>query len=202
MRWLIDVIVAVVIFAVGVGLWATMRADNNIEQRRDQTKSAVHTLSREVRIRSATGATIINGRGWPLTINHKWFDESIPRNELITGSRPWIDVAPIEHANLIHPIVRIVADRTTAEFWYNPGNGVVRARVPANLPDAEATSLYNSVNGAQLSSIFSDFFTEGEARRLIKNGPGPEAVLADAAEDHDPNHFDPDDLDPTASQKD
>jgi hypothetical protein len=38
-------------------------------------------------------------------------------------------------------------------FWYNPALGVVRARVPRTLSDAEALELYNEVNGTRLQEL-------------------------------------------------
>jgi hypothetical protein len=45
-------------------------------------------------------------------------------------------------------------DRSIAAFWYNPANGVVRARVPVTISDQRATELYNRINGVFLTSIF------------------------------------------------
>jgi hypothetical protein len=44
-------------------------------------------------------------------------------------------------------------DNSVASFWYNPYQGVIRARVPIVISDRKA--LYNSVNRTRLDSIYS-----------------------------------------------
>ena len=41
-----------------------------------------------------------------------------------------------------------------AQFWYNPRHGVIRARVPMAMSDAETLAIYNQVNGSNLQSLF------------------------------------------------
>lgn len=72
----------------------------------------------------------------------------------MTPDRPWLEVAPAADADLLHPRVRVTIDEGLAAFWYNPFQGVVRARVPVLVSDTDATALYNRVNGTSLSSIF------------------------------------------------
>jgi hypothetical protein len=50
----------------------------------------------------------------------------------------------------------MAASRSTAKFWYNPHQGIVRARVSSEMSESEALSLYNEVNGCNLSGLFVD----------------------------------------------
>ena len=77
-------------------------------------------------------------------------------NDLVTPERPWLEVAPASQKDLDHPPVRMTITDEIAAFWYNPGTGIVRARVPVTVSDRRATELYNSINGTTLVSIFAD----------------------------------------------
>ncbi|RMD62322.1 MAG: hypothetical protein D6824_06910 [Planctomycetota bacterium] len=66
--------------------------------------------------------------------------------------------------------MRVAVDESVASFWYNPGTGAVRARVPATVSDQRAVELYNRVNNTSLRSIF-----EGAA--------APQRPVADAVHD-------------------
>jgi hypothetical protein len=47
-------------------------------------------------------------------------------------------------------------------FWYNPALGIVRARVPRTLSDADAIDTYNRVNGTAIRSLVE--FAQAEDR--------------------------------------
>jgi len=47
-----------------------------------------------------------------------------------------------------------------AMFWYNPARGVIRARVPRTLSDADAVALYNDVNRTKVVELSSIAITE------------------------------------------
>jgi hypothetical protein len=64
-----------------------------------------------------------------------------------------VEVASEEEAGLVHPTVRIALDEKSAAFWYNPYQGVVRARVPVEMTDEAATALYNTINRTNIASI-------------------------------------------------
>jgi hypothetical protein len=67
---------------------------------------------------------------------------------------------------MLHPPVRLTLDDRMASFWYNPYQGVVRARVPVQVNDDAALELYNRINGCSLLSIFD----RGEGREIL-GGP-------------------------------
>jgi len=89
-----------------------------------------------------------------VTIDPAWFQEAAPGNPLLDEDRPWVEVAGTSQADLLHPPVRMAVEKSIAAFWYNPYQGVVRARVPVMVSDDKATELYNRVNGTGMSSIF------------------------------------------------
>ena len=125
------------------------------EQSIQATIDALDRIDREIRVRAAMGTVEVNGRGWPYTIDPAWFNDDPPLNRLVGGPRPWIEVASNEEAELDHPRVRSTIDASTAGFWYNPGKGIVRARIGLMLSDESGLRLYNRINHSALSTLIA-----------------------------------------------
>ena len=156
MRIVLNTLALVLIAAIAAGAVWQHRTRQEEQSRIDSARTSVRLLQRTVTVQSGLGTAEVNGRGWPVTIDPQWFQGAAPWNELVTRDRPWVEVAPPEHAELEHPLVRMTINRDVAAFWYNPGNGIVRARAPVTVSDRLATELYNTVNGTALKSIFED----------------------------------------------
>lgn len=134
-------------------LWhrqATAREDQLVREAR----SAVEDIRRSIKYRAATEDPTVNQVGWPVTIDPSWFGGKVPMNPLLTRDRPWVEVASSDEAKLTDPPIRQVLTDGIASFWYNPSNGIVRARVGAAVSDAKALELYNQINGTTLRSLF------------------------------------------------
>jgi hypothetical protein len=116
---------------------------------------ARRAIEREIRIRAATGDATLNERGWPDTIVPDWFGRKVPRNPFVGADHPWLEVATDADANLIDPPIRQALTRDVAGFWYNPNNGVLRARVGPRVTDADAIDLYNRLNAANVATLFA-----------------------------------------------
>ncbi len=153
MRWIRDITLLLILIGVAGGLvwWQTTRREE--QARIDKTTADTQRLEREVRFRAATKASGLNSRGWPITIDPGWFETDPPHNLVVSEERPWVEIASEEEAGLQHPRDRMTLDEKLAAFWYNPYQGVVRARVPVSTTDAEATSLYNTINRTMIASI-------------------------------------------------
>ena len=153
MRWIRDITLLLILIGIAGALvwWQTTRREE--QARIDKTTADTQRLEREVRFRSATKACELNARGWPITVDPAWFETDPPHNQVVSEDRPWVEIASEEEAGLQHPRDRLTLDEKLAAFWYNPYQGVVRARVPVSMTDAEATSLYNTINRTMISSI-------------------------------------------------
>ncbi len=117
------------------------------------TMAALERMHREIRVRAGKGEVEVNGRGWPMRVEAAWFGASPPRNALVTPHRPWLEIASPEEADRLHPAVRQAVTDRVAAFWYNPGQGVIRARVGVMVSDAAALEAYNRVNGSGLDGL-------------------------------------------------
>ncbi len=151
-------LIAALTFCAGVlivGGWQYQRF--TCAGRASELRSAVVRLKREIDRRAAMVETVKSPEGWPQRVDPEWFGTDPPRNRWIVGERPWVEVASGDQSHLQDPIIRAVDERAgadLAEFWYNPANGNVRARVPSGASDRETLALYNKVNAAALESLF------------------------------------------------
>jgi len=161
MKRLLDITLLVLVLSVGIGAVMWSRAGRDEQAAINSTRGSIGQIEREIRLRAGTGGAELNPRGWPMSIDPEWFNGSAPRNLLLSEDHPWMEIAPPADALLEHPRVRIAIDRSTASFWYNPANGIVRARTPAGVSDKRTTEVYNFVNSSSLASIFGDLGAPG-----------------------------------------
>ncbi|MEO1008805.1 MAG: hypothetical protein AAFX79_09565 [Planctomycetota bacterium] len=159
MRRIVDALamgLCVVVLVLALVGWA--RTDTTAT-RSAQTLLALDRFHTVLKLQANTPGVEVNGRGWPITVEAWWFGKEPPRNQLLSGDRPWVEIAPIEHADRMHPDDPVAFDEDgvkPASFWYNPYRGVVRARVAPQI-NAEATLLlYNEVNDVALVSLSRD----------------------------------------------
>ncbi|GAB4553247.1 MAG: hypothetical protein Tsb0013_15670 [Phycisphaerales bacterium] len=147
--------IMVLVLLVGSG-WVVMHAHTrraDQQQMEQRTIGAIRAIQSEIKVIAGTEGAELNGRGWPVTIDPAWFEGQTPANAMLKGARPWLEVAAPDQADLMHPVVRQAVDRSTPAFWYNPGNGVVRARVPVMISDKAAIEAYNRINGSTITSL-------------------------------------------------
>lgn len=154
MRWFLDAIGLLTAVGLLLGVLAYQRAKERKEAVVERATCEVRRLGLEIKYRAASRIGVLNGRGWPVTVDPGWFGTDPPRNDLLAGARPWLEVATIDEAGLEHPPVRMAIREDMAAFWYNPYQGLVRARVPVLVSDADSLALYNRLNGCGLVSIF------------------------------------------------
>lgn len=153
MRWIRDIALLVLLIGLGSGVVWWQQEKREEQAKLDKTTADTQRLEREVRFRAATKTGELNARGWPVTVDPAWFELDPPQNLVVSEDRPWVEIAGEEEAGLLHPLVRMTLDEHKAAFWYNPYQGVVRARVPISMTDDQATAMYNAVNRVSISSI-------------------------------------------------
>lgn len=154
MRWVRDLALIMILAALAGGAVIYSRMERDQEQLVQQAAAEVRRLETEIKYRAATNAVELNARGWPVTIDPMWFDGRPPLNRLVSTDRPWLEVSGPEQAGLSHPTIRFALEPTQASFWYNPYQGIVRARVPVMVSDAKALDLYNRINACHITSLF------------------------------------------------
>lgn len=154
MRRFVDLVA--VLAAVGlIGGLLYLRSEQTREDRvAAQASQELRRFDLAIKLRAITGdGEQLNTRRWPMSVDAEWFDTP-PRNPLLSPDRPWVEVAPPDQAHLTDPPVRLAMDSSLASFWYNPYQGVIRARVPLAINDSRSLELYNRVNGTSLRDIY------------------------------------------------
>lgn len=167
MRWR-DLLTVLGLALAIAGAAAIQRARGREQAEFNRLAAELNRLSLEISFRSVTGHAVErNEFGWPTTASPEWFEAGeAPVNVMADPGAPWIEIAGPEDLGLDHPRVRMLVNDQTAGFWYNPGTGVVRARVPVMVSDDAALELYNRLNASELTSIF-----DGAGERLSRSTP-------------------------------
>ncbi|MCK4874162.1 MAG: hypothetical protein KAS72_15675 [Phycisphaerales bacterium] len=147
MRLVIDTLVALMLAGLLGGLVLHDRQAEQSDEDLHLLRSELRRIEQQVAYHTAVVDVPMTGRGFPTTIDPEWFGGLLPKNTLVRDDRPWLELATAEQADLAHPPIRVLLDQTYASFWYNPYQGVVRARVPADVSDEKALGDYNSANG-------------------------------------------------------
>jgi hypothetical protein len=156
MRLLIDSLVAMMLAALLGAIVLSNRSEQDWYRDVETATVDLHRLQREVYLQAALAEVPLTDRGFPVTVDPEWFEGGLPRNPLLGPDHPWLEVASSGQQNLMHPPQRMAGDRTIAKFWYNPYQGVVRARVSSEMSEQEALALYNQINGCRLPSLFAE----------------------------------------------
>jgi type II secretory pathway component PulJ len=156
MRILIDGMIAVMVLAILAGMTWHSNATRAQNQQRELTRAEVRRFQQQIALQSALAQVERNERGYPGRVEPNWFQGKLPVNPLVDVDHPWLEIAGPEQKGLTHPPQRVAASPVLAKFWYNPSNGIVRARVPSSLSDAGALELYNFINDANLTDLFGE----------------------------------------------
>lgn len=153
MRRVVDLVGVLIVAGIAVGYSAHTRQSDTEFEHLEKTRAAVERLKGEVVIRSQSGQADVNPRGWSATVVPAWFGGELPKNTLLSEDRPWVEVAPVEHAHWEHPKAVFDVSGHDAAFWYNPALGIVRARVPMMPTDKRTIDAYNRVNNTSVGSL-------------------------------------------------
>lgn len=154
MRRIVDFFAILTLVGLGAAIFYTQKDRYQQQVAIEQVTQAVRMFDLKIKYHAATEGAQLTARGWPVTIDPAWFEGAVPRNPLVSGDRPWLEIAGPEDAELQHPRLRMAVNATLASFWYNPYNGSLRARAPVTASDQEALEIYNTVNRTNLTTIF------------------------------------------------
>lgn len=156
MRFVVNVLIALMLLGILTGVVVMRDIQHQHQAALDQAQHDLRRLQREVMLQASLRQVEMSETGYPLTIDPAWFEDNLPRNDLIGPAHPWVEIAHEDHRRLDHPTVKIAAEKDVARFWYNPYTGRVRARVPTATSDATALKTYNYINNVNLNSLFDD----------------------------------------------
>ncbi|MBX3373275.1 MAG: hypothetical protein KF817_05520 [Phycisphaeraceae bacterium] len=163
MRFLQALLIVVMVGGIVVLMHDSRRRDALFDADVRETRDAVVQLQRLLALHEVLEqqghADRAVDRPVATTIDPEWFrrlqlGDAPPRNALLDGRRPWIEIAADTNRSLEHPPRPIATSESDAAFWYNPYRGIVRARVPAALSEPEALDAYNTINGTTVHSLF------------------------------------------------
>ncbi len=155
MRILLNILIALTLIGIGVVVVMSRQADGVKQDQIKSTKEEVRRFQRQITLQSTLADIELTSEGFPVTIDPLWFDGHLPANTLLEVGRPWVQIAGLDERASLHPIDLAARDAAAAQFWYSPYKGIVRARVPADISDKRALTIYNQVNGSRLADMFS-----------------------------------------------
>lgn len=155
MRLILDSLMAVALAALLWGILHTQQVEKQHERDVETVRANVRLIQQQIMLQAALERVARNEYGFPITIDPEWFGDMVPLNPLVGAGHDWMEIATADEARLAHPDVRTADDPSLSCFWYNPVNGIVRARVPHGVSDEKALALYNFVNGCNLPSLFA-----------------------------------------------
>lgn len=154
MRLLIDSLIAMMLLGIlaAVLLYHRERTQD-LEQLR-RTHQALAQLQEQALYRSALGEEAVERSpiGFPVRIEPAWFSNKLPHNALVSGDRPWLDIAPPGDMS-DQPPDPIILGPDQAAFWYNPNRGIFRARVMPQVSEQSTLELYNQANNTAMPSL-------------------------------------------------
>lgn len=145
---LIEVLIVVIILGILAAIVVPQFSNASQQSVRSTLQSTLDVLDNRVELarqKSTTGE-------YPATIDSAWFASGIgPRHpENVFG------VAGIEIESAVgksHPANKVLKAGIGGAFWYNPAEGIVRARVADQGSSAATQSFYNEVNDSNEASL-------------------------------------------------
>lgn len=156
MRLFMDSMVALMLAAILAVVVLYNRSTNDAMAQREFARAEVRRFTQQIALQTALSQVQRNERGYPASVDVEWFAGKLPANPLLDIDHPWLEVAGAEQHDLLHPPERSAGSAVLAKFWYNPSNGLVRARVPTGLSDAATLQMYNFINDCELPELFAD----------------------------------------------
>ncbi|WP_432798597.1 hypothetical protein [Poriferisphaera sp. WC338] len=176
MRLLIDTLIAVMLAMILVGVLFYHRGKSESGAQLEQVREALVRLRVAAVYHGGLKEAPLSRAGYVITVSPSWFEEGMPRNELLSADHPWIDVAP-EGDMSDQPPDPVCVKKSQAGFWYNPNRGIFRARVPAGVTSEVTLVMYNRVNDCALPTLPA-YIDEARGPVALKALPEAEAYAS------------------------
>ena len=155
MRWTLNILTVLMVLGLAAFIMIQHESGASYKHQQEAARKATYRLHQEITLQATLMQKNSSGFHYPDTIDPKWFPSGVPQNPLLTGPHPWISICSVEDRLLDHPRNPLAADSQTAQFWYNPYRGLIRARIPADLNEADALALYNFINECARPALFA-----------------------------------------------
>lgn len=161
MRFLVDSLIAILLVATLALVLVHYRQAARLQGQQQQVLEALDQLHEQAAYHGAlqqaheAGPTPGRRSGLSFEPRPDWFGSVLPVNSLVPMTQPWMDLAPHGDRQL-HPPDPVLEDSVQGGFWYNPLEGVFRARVPRQATDRQTLDLYNRINGTALAALPAD----------------------------------------------
>jgi len=156
MRPLIDSMIVLMLICLTVGAVVYQESTRRQARNREVVREGLFEFQEQVTLHGAIDLGVDRDAGqYPPHLEPHWFQWGAPQNPLVSSGRPWMDIAPQEDFS-DQPPDPLATSNLQAAFWYNPHNGVVRARVPRQVSERLTLELYNQVNQTALSVLPDD----------------------------------------------
>jgi len=152
MRLLVNTLIVVMALAIVAAAGLHYVQQRRLEADIGYVRRALDELHQQARYHKALDDANEPTLTYPRRPRAHWFDQTLPSNAMVARAQPWIDIAP-ERDAAAHPPDPVIAHSNQAGFWYNPSNGIFRARVPRRPTRAEMLRLYNRLNGTSLTRL-------------------------------------------------
>lgn len=179
-RLLVNSLMALLLIGVLASVLLYQRERQNNQRRHDTVHLALSRLRDKALLFGALDFDVHdpNGNAYPLEVSPTWFrEEGLPMNVMVPGWQPWIDLAPAGDLS-DQPPDPVITRSDQAGFWYNPNNGVFRARVVPQHSDRATLDLYNELNNTSLAAIVE---ANDEARQPQPLFPTPAFSESDSS---------------------
>jgi prepilin-type N-terminal cleavage/methylation domain-containing protein len=139
---LIEVLIVVIILGILAAIVVPHFSDASHDAIEATLRSTVASVDRQVKYRRAKSPI----GSYPETIDSSWFAGGLPGHPENSFGVPLIEIDAT--AGRIHPVDKVLDADAAGAFWYNPTEGVFRARVTDQGSSAKTLEFYTSVNGS------------------------------------------------------
>lgn len=151
-RLIVDSLIAMMLVAILAAVLWHYRSEQRLMKDYHFIHTVLDQLHDQTLYHKALGDVKLNAEGFPTQISPKWFGDQLPVNIMVPLSHPWMDIAPPNDQNT-NPPDAIITSSKQAGLWYNPNNGIFRARVAPQISDEATLKMYNRVNGTALAAL-------------------------------------------------